>query len=454
MPRLFGTDGVRGRAGVAPLDVQTVRRLGAALVRVLRHDELPGRHEAVRMLSGCDTRESGDWIERELAFGIASQGGTLTSAGVIPTPAIAYLTPRMGYTAGVVISASHNPFEDNGIKVFSGAGEKFTEVLERRVEAIIDDATWTMPGGDASPVERVDYRSEYLTHLEAILPKDRRNGGMTIAVDCANGATTTIAPRLFRDLGFAVTPIGCAPDGRNINLHCGSTAPEALARAVVEGRHELGIAFDGDGDRAIFVDARGQVVDGDAVILMCARRMKAEGRLEGNAVVATVMSNIGLEIALREAGIEMVRCPVGDKYVMEEMLKRGLSLGGEQSGHIIFSEYLFTGDGLATSLNVLRTMAGEGKDLATLASALTTYPQVLMNLRVREKFDLHTVPSIAGVISKVEAQLAGSGRLLVRYSGTEPLLRVMLEGQDEREIRAMGQQIIDVVREYAESQVP
>jgi phosphoglucosamine mutase len=453
MQRLFGTDGVRGRAGVAPLDVQTVRRLGAALVRVLRHDERPGRHDAVRILSGCDTRESGDWIERELAYGIASQGGTLTSAGIIPTPAIAYLTPRMGYTAGVVISASHNPFEDNGIKVFSGAGEKFTEVLERRVEAIVDDALLTLPPGDATPVERIDYRSEYLTHLEAILPRERRTEGMKIAIDCANGATTTIAPRLFRDLGFAVTTVGCAPDGRNINLHCGSTAPEALARAVVEGRHVLGIAFDGDGDRAIFVDAKGQIVDGDAVIYMCARHMKAEGRLKGDAVVATVMSNIGLEIALREAGIEMVRCPVGDKYVMEEMLKRGLSLGGEQSGHVIFSDYLFTGDGLATALNVLRTMAGEAKDLATLASALTTYPQVLMNLRVREKFDLQTVPAIASVISKVEGQLTGSGRLLVRYSGTEPLLRVMLEGQDEREIRAMGQQIIDAVREHVESQV-
>jgi phosphoglucosamine mutase len=452
MQRLFGTDGVRGKAGVAPLDPQTVRRLGAALVRVLRHDEEPGRHAAVRILSGCDTRESGQWIERELACGIASQGGTLTSAGIIPTPAIAYLTPRMGYTAGVVISASHNPYEDNGIKVFSGAGEKFTEVLERRVEAIVADPSWTL-SGETAPVERIDYRSEYLAHLEAILPKDARTQGMKIAIDCANGATTTIAPRLFRDLGFEVTTVGCAPDGRNINLHCGSTAPELLSRAVVEGRHKLGIAFDGDGDRAIFVDAAGRVIDGDAVIYMCARRMKVEGRLKGNAVVATVMSNIGLELALRAAGIDMIRCPVGDKYVMEEMARRGLSLGGEQSGHIIFSEYLFTGDGLATALNVLRTMAGEQKDLATLASQLTTYPQVLMNLRVREKFDLNGVPAIAATIADVESRLAGSGRLLVRYSGTEPLLRVMLEGKDEREIRALGQQIIDAVQQHAESNV-
>ena len=453
MQRLFGTDGVRGKAGVSPLDPPTVRRLGAALVRVLRHDEVPGRHDVVRVLAGRDTRESGDWIERELAFGIASQGGTLTSAGIIPTPAVAYLTPRMGYTAGVVISASHNPFEDNGIKVFSGAGEKFTEVLERRVEAIVDDASWALPDGNATAVEQIDYRSEYLSHLEAILPKDARTADMRVAIDCANGATTTIAPRLFRDLGFDVATIGCAPDGRNINLHCGSTSPDALGRAVVEGGHRLGIAFDGDGDRAIFVDAAGRVVDGDAVIYMCARRMKTEGRLKGNAVVATVMSNIGLEIALREAGIEMIRCPVGDKYVMEEMLKRGLSLGGEQSGHIIFSDYLFTGDGLATALNVLRTMAGEQKELATLAAQLTTYPQVLMNLRVRERFDLQSVPSIAATMAQVEARLAGSGRLLVRYSGTEPLLRVMLEGRDEGEIRALGQQIIDAVQQHAESRV-
>jgi phosphoglucosamine mutase len=275
---------------------------------------------------------------------------------------------------------------------------------------------------------------------------------MRIAIDCANGATTTIAAHLFRDLGFEVTAIGCSPDGRNINLHCGSTSPDLLARTVVDGKHRLGIAFDGDGDRAIFVDAGGRVVDGDAVIHMCARRMKAEGRLRGNGVVATVMSNIGLELALQAAGIDMVRCPVGDKYVMEEMMKRGLSLGGEQSGHIIFADYLFTGDGLATALHVLRTMAGEGRELAALASELTTYPQVLLNLRVREKVALETLPGVAGVIADVESRLAGGGRLLIRYSGTEPLLRVMLEGKDETEIRRWGQQIIDAVREQVGTQ--
>jgi phosphoglucosamine mutase len=458
--RLFGTDGVRGKAGEFPLDVPTIRRLGGALVRALRHQGPGNRRsggEPLRFLSGRDTRESGAWIERELAFGMRSQNGALTSAGEIPTPAVAYLTPRMGYTAGVVISASHNPFEDNGIKVFSGAGEKFTEALEQQVEAIMADHSWSVLSGDAPAgeslgdgraVEQIDYRSEYSGHLLEILPADRRTRGLRIAIDCANGATTTIAPRLFQELGFEARCIGCEPDGRNINLGCGSTAPGLLARTVKEGKYQLGVAYDGDGDRAIFVDGSGKIVDGDAVMLMCARQMKAEGRLKGNALVATVMSNIGLELALREAGIDIVRCPVGDKYVMEEMLRRDLALGGEQSGHIIFAEYLFTGDGLATSLNVLRTMAATGRTLEDLASELTTYPQVLLNLRVQQKTDLTAIPEVAAVMASVEQRLAGSGRLLVRYSGTEPLLRVMLEGRDEQEIRRWGQEIIDAARQH------
>jgi phosphoglucosamine mutase len=448
MARLFGTDGVRGKAGQYPLDVPTIRRLGAAIVRALRHGSDAAASREEKFLAGRDTRESGDWIERELAHGMRSQGATLTSAGIIPTPAIAYLTPRMGYAAGVVISASHNPFEDNGIKVFSGAGEKFTEALEQQVEGIIADSSWQVPGGDAQRIETIDYRAEYVAHLKGILPDARQVAGGRVAVDCANGATTTVAPRLFQDLGFDVRCIGCEPDGRNINLRCGSTAPDVLSKLVVDGRYRLGIAFDGDGDRAILVDAQGRLVDGDAVMLMCAKQMKAEGRLKGNAVVATVMSNIGLEIALRDAGIGIVRCPVGDKYVMEEMIQRDLSLGGEQSGHVIFSDYLFTGDGLATSLNVLRTMAATGRELADLASELITYPQVLLNLRVERKVDLTTVPEIAAVMSSVESRLAGNGRLLIRYSGTEPLLRVMLEGRDQEQIRRWGQEIVDAVKRH------
>jgi len=426
---------------VYPLDAPTVRRFGAALVRALRHDDaaLP-----VRFLVGRDTRESGEWIERELARGMANQGAQLTSVGVVPTPAIAYLTPLKAFTAGVVISASHNPFDDNGIKVFSGAGEKFTQTLEQAVESIVADPSWTVDEAQEAPVIRADYRADYLSHLGEILPPSTRTGAR-IAIDCANGATAGIAPQFFRDLGFDVAVIGDQPDGRNINLECGSTAPALLSRTVVEGGYAIGIAFDGDGDRAIFVDAGGRVVDGDAVMLMCAKALKAEGRLRNDAIVATVMSNIGLEIALRQAGIGLMRCAVGDKHVMEEMVRRDISLGGEQSGHVIFSDYLFTGDGMATALSVLRTMATSGRSLADLASELTAYPQVLMNLRVKERVDLQTVPQIAEVLKSVESRLEGSGRLLVRYSGTEPLLRVMLEGKDQAEIGRWGQEIIDTV---------
>ena len=456
MKRLFGTDGVRGKAGDPPLDEKTVRALGAALVQALKSPRTdarggPGSVEGlgdvpVRFLVGRDTRESGEWIERELARGIRSQGGELVSAGIIPTPAVAYLTPRKGFTAGLVISASHNPFEDNGIKVFSGAGEKFTEALERRVESFVEAEQTVAPAG--GPVEQIDYREDYVNHLKEILQGDARTANMRVAVDCANGATTTIAPRLFQELGFDTRCIGCEPDGRNINLKCGSTAPQQLARVVVDGKYDLGIAYDGDGDRAIFVDATGAVVDGDAVMLMCAKHMKAEGRLKGNAVVATVMSNIGLEIALRDAGIAIVRSPVGDKYVMEEMINRGLSLGGEQSGHVIFSDYLFTGDGLATSLHVIRVMLATGRSLADLAAELTTFPQVLVNVRVQQKVDLNTIPEVAAVMSSVESKLAGQGRLLVRYSGTEPLLRVMLEGRDQTEITRWANDIAGAVKQH------
>ena len=441
--RLFGTDGVRGKAGVFPLDHTTVRRLGAALVRALPHGT-----ESPHLLIGRDTRESGSWIEAELAHGAGGEGAEVTSVGVVPTPAVAYLTRAFSeYDAGVVISASHNPFEDNGIKVFSGRGEKFTEAVEREVEAIVADPSWDVRDGAPEEVQGAVLVDAYLEHLRAVLPDPSVFRGFKLVVDCANGATTPVAPGLFRGLGFDTTVIGDTPDGRNINLRCGSTHPEQLSEAVVQRGAQLGVAFDGDGDRAIFVDHRGHVVNGDAVLLMCACHLQKQGRLPGNAIVATVMSNIGLEIALREAGIGMIRTAVGDKYVMEEMLNRGIALGGEQSGHVIFSDYLFTGDGLCTALNVLQTVASTGRTLADLADDLTNYPQVLLNVRVREKVDLQTVPAVAAVIADVEARVAGHGRLLVRYSGTEPLLRVMLEGKDQDEIRAWAQQIIDVVKQ-------
>jgi phosphoglucosamine mutase len=440
-PQMFGTDGVRGRAGEWPLDHVTVRRLGAAIVRVL--DPAAG---PARLLIGRDTRESGLWIERELAHGARLAGASVVVAGVLPTPAVAYLTRSSDFTLGAVISASHNPFEDNGIKVFSGGGQKFTEELERRVEGVIADPGWTVETGEAPPAEEADLAARYVAHLRDVLPDVGPLRGARLVVDCANGATTSVAPRVFEALGFEVEWLGATPDGRNINLGCGSTHPDGMAARVGATGAIAGVAFDGDGDRAILACERGRIVDGDAVMLMCGRQMKAEGRLRRDTVVATVMSNIGLELGLRESGIALRRTQVGDKYVMEEMVREGFSLGGEQSGHVIFSDYLFTGDGLATALSVLRVMAVTGRPLSSLAGELVTYPQVLVNVRVRERLDLSTVPAIAGVMARVEAGLLGHGRLLVRYSGTEPLLRIMLEGRDRAEIAGWADEIATVVK--------
>jgi phosphoglucosamine mutase len=292
----------------------------------------------------------------------------------------------------------------------------------------------------------IDEAGAYIAHARRALDGQFPGHARRMAIDCANGATYRVAPELLRSLGFELTAIGCEPDGRNINLECGSTHPGPLARLVVERGCDLGVAFDGDGDRAILVDAGGRIVDGDAVMLLCAKRMQAAGRLHGNAVVATVMSNIGLEIALRDLGIGLVRCPVGDKYVMEELLRGNLSLGGEQSGHVIFPDLLYTGDGIVTARNVLRVMAETGRTLADLAGDLKTFPQVLLNLRVREKRDWMTIPAAAQAIADVERKLAGRGRLLVRYSGTVPLLRVMIEGERQDEIDAWAARIVEAVR--------
>jgi phosphoglucosamine mutase len=440
--RLFGTDGIRGTAGQPPLDPPTVRRIGAALVKAL--DPSEGHPH---LLIGRDTRESGAWIERELAAGARRAGADVKTVGVMPTPAVAYLTRTTHVTLGAVISASHNPYEDNGIKVFSGAGHKFNEDRERLVESIVADPAWQLDADAAPAVAAIDESDAYLGHLHDMLADAEGLRGRRLVIDCANGATTTVAARLFRSLGFEVIVLGASPDGRNINLECGSTHPETMAATVPEVGAIAGVAFDGDGDRAIFADEQGHIVDGDAVMLMCARQLHAEGRLRGNTVVATVMSNIGLELALAASGITLRRTQVGDKYVMEELLRDGFSLGGEQSGHIIFTDYLFTGDGLATALGVLRVMAVTRRPLSSLAAQLVTYPQVLVNVRVRERRDLASVPAVAAAIAAVESRLAGQGRLLVRYSGTEPLLRIMLEGRDRDEIRAWADEIAGIVRE-------
>jgi phosphoglucosamine mutase len=441
--KLFGTDGIRGKAGTPPLDRDTVVRIGAAIVRGLDGP----RPTALRVLIGRDTRESGVSIEAALARGLTSEGAAAVTAGVVPTPAVAYLTRTEGFDAGIVISASHNPFDDNGIKVFSGRGEKLDEGFEGRIERLVAEMPPIPDRKEVALGSDPDLGRHYVAHLRQILPSADTLAASTIVVDCANGATAPIAPDLFRSLGFDVQALGDRPDGRNINLHCGSTHLELLRDAVLESRARIGIAFDGDGDRALFIDRHGRTVDGDAVLLIAAEDLQRRGRLHGNAVVATVMSNIGLELALRARNIELVRAPVGDKYVMDEMLKRGLALGGEQSGHVILADHLFTGDGLATALTVLRIMDDTGRELDELAAALTTYPQVLVNVKVRERTDYMQIPAIAASIERVEARVKGQGRLLIRYSGTEPLLRIMLEGKDDEEIRAWATEIADVVRE-------
>ena len=441
--RLFGTDGVRGLAGAYPLDRPTIARIGAAVVRAL-----PRASGAHRVIIGRDTRESGPWIEQELVRGARSAGAQVITAGVIPTPAIAYLTRYEEYNAGIVISASHNPYEDNGIKVFTGDGEKFDEDLERHIEEVVADASWQVGPAAGPPARACDMVPSYMVHARTALTDLITLRRSRIAIDCANGATVSVAPRLFRELGFEVTTLGGEPDGRNINLGCGSTHPERLVDAVRAGGFRVGIAFDGDGDRAVLVDHLGRVVDGDAVLYLCAKHFKTRGELRKNTVVATVMSNIGLELGLRKHGIDLLRTPVGDKYVAEVIAQRQLSLGGEQSGHIIFSDMLFTGDGIVTALNVLRVMAESGRELSDLAGEYVRYPQVLVNVRVREKQDYTLVPEIASVVAETERQLAGQGRLLVRYSGTEPLLRIMIEGQDQAEIDRQAHAIADVVRTH------
>jgi phosphoglucosamine mutase len=443
--KLFGTDGIRGKAGMAPLDRHTITRVGAALAHELSAADQGRKGE--RVVIGRDTRESGSWIEEELARGLVSGGATVVSAGVVPTPAVAYLARSEGFDAGIVISASHNPYEDNGIKVFSGAGEKQPASFEAAIEAMVADASRPTPSGRVA-IEHRDLAAPYLDHLRLVLSHAGPLVGAHLVVDCANGATSGLAPRLFESLGFRVTAIGVDPNGRNINLNCGSTHLDGLRRAVVDLGARAGIAFDGDGDRALLVDQHGNIIDGDAIILMSALYLKSQNRLPGSAVVATVMSNIGLEIALRDRGISMIRTAVGDKYVMEEMQKRGIAVGGEQSGHVILADHLFTGDGMATALHVLAIMAATGKELGELAGALVTYPQVLVNVRVKHKTELSEVPAIAEAMRRAESKLEGTGRLLVRYSGTEPLLRIMLEGKDDAMIRELAEEIAGTVKEH------
>ena len=446
MKSLFGTDGIRGEAGKFPLDEPTVNIIGSSLARYL--GTVSSKPPVI--VIGRDTRESGAWLERALITGASAAGAKCLSAGVITTPGVAYLTRVMQADAGVVISASHNPYHDNGIKIFAPSGQKIADAVERQIETDIFDNSGTAPtrmNEAPSDSSSENLRKRYLTFLTDEIGNGLKLNGVTVVLDCANGASSELAPALFEALGARVIATNVSPDGRNINLNCGSLHIESLQATVVAERSNLGIAFDGDADRSLFVDAAGNFVDGDATLWVLATYLLKRQRLEQGIVVATVMSNIGLELALRSVGVELVRTDVGDKYVLEELLRRGASLGGEQSGHIILPELSLAGDGMITALGLIRAMTEEGGTLQDLTSGFRRYPQVLLNVRVREKVAFSDLPAVQRAVKEVEERLSQNGRLLLRYSGTEPLARVMIEGANQSDIETYAERIAKEIRQ-------
>jgi phosphoglucosamine mutase len=440
MRKMFGTDGIRAVAGEAPLDKRTVYAVGKALALSLG--------ESPRVVMGMDTRESGPWIVATLAAGLRAGGARVESAGVITTPAIAFLARKHGFSAGVVISASHNPWRDNGIKVFGGDGYKLADAVELEMEAAIERVLAEEDAAehdDAMPEVNESYRAEYVQFLLDTVPGislDNRS----IVIDCANGAASAVAPELFAGLKGTLEVTHASPNGRNINDHCGAMYPKVVAAEVKRCGASMGVTFDGDADRALFADEHGNVVNGDAVMLACARDLQARGLLAGDTVVATTMSNMGLEAAFKRSGISMLRAPVGDKYVLEEMRKSGASLGGEQSGHILFPAKATTGDGLLTALLVLDVVHRSGKTLGELIADLQNFPQVILNVKVREKKPLEGFPAVVSAIYAAEEELRDSGRVVIRYSGTEALARVMIEAESEEAMTRHAEAIAGAIR--------
>jgi phosphoglucosamine mutase len=447
--QLFGTDGIRGVAGEPPLDAKTAHALGVALGTWAREAATHTSQHSTEVLIGMDTRESGPWLAAQVAGGLADAGVSSRFAGVITTPGVAYLTRTGPFIAGVMISASHNPYEDNGIKLVSHSGYKLPDDIEIRLEELMTDWLKTN-SAPPSKILEVDssLHNKYIDYLARTV-----NGALPfrLVIDCANGSAAELAPALFERVGSQVDWIGASPDGRNINLNCGSLHLEGLRRRVVETGADLGIAFDGDADRALFVSSTGKIVDGDAVLFLAGLALKRAGRLAGNIIVATVMSNLGLEKALGAYDIRMLRTPVGDKYVIEEMLKHGAVLGGEQSGHVIFSEYATTGDGLLTALRVLEVLRDSGESLDSLAEEVKTLPQKLVNVRVKHKRPLSELHGVQAEIQAAEREFAGSGRVVVRFSGTEPLARVMIEAESDEEVDRWTNRIADAIRTELET---
>jgi phosphoglucosamine mutase len=443
--RLFGTDGVRGTANVEPMTSETALRLGRALAHVSKRS--PHRH---KILIGKDTRLSGYMLETAMASGICSMGIDVLLVGPLPTPGIAFLTRSLRADAGVVISASHNPFQDNGIKLFSRTGFKLPDDDEAEIERLVvsDSIDALRPTreqiGKAFRID--DAVGRYNVFAKGTFPRHLTLDGLTVAVDCGHGAAYKVAPEVLEELGARVVALGVDPDGENINRDAGALHPEHLQEAVRASGAHVGIALDGDADRAILVDERGEIVDGDVVMALLATQLRVRGDLRHDTLVATVMSNLGLQIAMREHGIRLVTTPVGDRYVVEEMLRGGYNLGGEQSGHVVFLDHNTTGDGLITGLAVLALLVETGRPLSELRRVMQRFPQVLENLRVSSKPDVTTLPAVAAAIGQAERELGDRGRVLVRYSGTEPLLRVMVEGEREPTIRKLAHDIIDAAR--------
>jgi phosphoglucosamine mutase len=447
--KLFGTDGVRGEAGLFPLDAETLQTVGRSLAVHLR--ERLGR--APLIIVGRDTRESGGWLEQSLIKGALEAGAECKSAGVITTPGVAFLARTLPADAGVVISASHNGYQDNGFKIFAPSGRKLDDDTERLIE---DDILAPTKKNSPAPAARVHLqnqdlaaklRSRYLDFLQHEIAKGLSLNNQTIVVDTANGAASSLASNLFEQLGATVVAINNQPDGRNINRDCGSLHIEALQQKVNATGADIGVAFDGDADRSLFVDAKGRFVDGDATLWVLSKYMHDRGQLSNSLVVATVMSNIGLEIALRSKGLRLLRTDVGDKYVLEELTRSGASLGGEQSGHIIFPHLSLAGDGLITTICLLRAMQDEEKPLHELTDGFQRYPQVLVNVEVREKRPFGEVGRIQKLVQETESDLGEGGRLLLRYSGTEPLARVMIEGRNQAVIEAHARNLAAVIKE-------
>ncbi len=445
--RLFGTDGIRGVANIEPITSETALRVGRALTSVFR--DRPGQH---KILIGKDTRLSGYMLETALASGVCSMGGDVLLVGPVPTPGIAFLTRSLRADAGVVISASHNPFQDNGIKIFSRDGLKLPDAVEDEISRLvlshkIDDGRPTAESvGKAVRID--DALGRYNVFVKNAFPRHLTLDGIKVVIDCANGAAYKVAPDVLAELGAEVITIGTEPNGKNINLDCGALHPQHVQQLVRKHGAHIGITLDGDADRAILIDETGEIVDGDVILAIAAQERIQNGTLPHKTIVATVMSNLGLEVALRQMGGKLVRTRVGDRYVVEEMLRGGYRLGGEQSGHIIFLDMNTTGDGIVTFLSLLAILVQKQQPLSELRQLVRRYPQMLINVRVRERQDLQTIEPVSQVMRQVTDKLGENGRLLVRYSGTEPVLRVMVEGEDESVVRAYGEEVADAVRTH------